>query len=68
MQLDRRMKGVAMNSRNHFYADGLRWIGSILTDAADRLDRNADEVLEPRAYREIERYVDEMRTRVHVHF
>lgn len=59
-----------MQNRMHFYADGLRWIGSIFTDAADRLDRNADESpLDPRAYRDIERYVDEMRARVHVqHF
>ena len=49
-----------------WYADGLRWIGSILNAAAERLERNAAEPpLEPGAYRDIERYVDEMRSRVH---
>jgi hypothetical protein len=53
----------------NWYADGLRWIGSIFNDAAERLERNdAEPPLEPRAYRDIERYVDEMRARVHVHF
>ena len=56
-------------SRNLWYADGLRWIGSIFNDAAEHLERRAtDEVpLDPAAYREIDGYLNEMRTRVHVH-
>lgn len=49
-----------------WYADGLRWIGSLFNDAAERLERNDAEPLEPGAYRDIERYVDEMRSRVHI--
>ena len=62
------MREAAMQDRTHFYADGLRWIGSLLNDAADRLDRSAPEPLEPHEYRAMERYVDELRTRVHIHF
>ena len=56
-------------SRNLWYADGLRWIGSIFNDAAERLERSAtDEVpLDPATYRQIDGYMNEMRTRVHVH-
>lgn len=49
-----------------WYADGLRWIGSLFNDAAARLERNAEEPLDPTAYRDIERYVDELRSRVHI--
>ena len=36
-------------SRGTFYAEGLRWIASLLTSAADRLDRASPELapLEP---------------------
>ena len=53
-----------------WYADGLRWIGSIFNGAAERLERNAadQEPLHPGAYREIEQYLNDMRRRVHVHF
>ena len=57
-------------SKATWYAEGLRWIGSILTDAADRLEDNAAAValMDPRVYREAEDYVDNVRTRVHLHF
>jgi hypothetical protein len=53
-----------------WYAEGLRWIGSVLSDAANRLEEQAAAVatLDPRANREIESYVDDLRTRVHLHF
>ena len=53
-----------------FYADGLRWIGSIFNDAAERLERSVadEEPLDPSAYREIERYVNDLHRRTHVHF
>lgn len=39
----------AVMSRGTFYAEGLRWIASLLTAAADRLDRPSPELapLEP---------------------
>lgn len=53
-----------------WYADGLRWIGSIFNDAAERLERSAadQEPLDPRVHREIEQYVNDLHRRVHVHF
>lgn len=58
-----------MPDRAWFYAEGWRWIGSLFTSATDRLERtSAAAPLEPREYRAIERYVDELRTRVHIHF
>jgi hypothetical protein len=40
-----------MPNRTLFYADGLRWIGSIFNGAADKLERNVgtEVVLDPRA-------------------
>ena len=57
-------------TKNHWYADGLRWIGSIFTDAADHLERTAAQVarLDPRVAREAETYMENVRTRVHIHF
>ena len=57
-------------ARAIWYADGLRWIGSIFNDAAERLEKSVadEEPLDPGAYREIERYVNDLHRRVHVHF
>lgn len=57
-----------MTNRTLWYADGLRWIGSIFTDAAESLERNAadDEPLDPKTYRAIDGYLNDVRTRVHV--
>ena len=57
-----------MPNRSLFYAEGLRWIGSIFNGAAERLERNAvvDVPLDPRAYRDIEEYVNNVRTRAHL--
>ena len=57
-----------MNNRSLFYADGLRWIGSLFHGAADKLERNAALAvpLDPRAYREIENYVNDVRMRAHL--
>jgi hypothetical protein len=54
-------------SRTLFYAEGLRWIGSIFNGAAERLERNAADPLLPDEYRAAERYVDELRTRASSH-
>ena len=53
-----------------WYAEGLRWIGSLLTGAAARLERNAapPAPLDPRVHREIDEYVRNVRHRVHIHF
>jgi hypothetical protein len=55
-------------NRSLFFAEGLRWIGSIFNGAAERLERNAvaDAPLDPRAYREIEEYVSNVRVRAHL--
>ena len=57
-----------MNNRSLFYADGLRWIGSIFNGAADRLESSAarDVPLDPREYRAIEDYVNDVRVRAHL--
>ena len=57
-----------MTTRSLWYADGLRWIGSVFTDAAEQLERNAapDEPLDPKSYRAIDSYFNDVRTRVHV--
>jgi hypothetical protein len=54
----------------NWYADGLRWIGSVFTDAADHLERLSTEatLLDPRALREADNYMNDVRTRVHIHF
>ena len=57
-----------MNNRSLFYADGLRWIGSIFNDAAEHLERNvaAQVHLDPREYQRIEDYVNNVRMRAHL--
>ena len=57
-----------MTNRTLWYADGLRWIGSIFNDAAETLERNAveREPLDPQTYRAIDGYFNDVRTRVHV--
>ena len=56
-----------MTNRTLWYADGLRWIGSIFNGAADNLERNAaaDEPLDPDTYRAIDGYFNDVRMRVH---
>jgi len=57
-------------SRTIWYADGLRWIGSIFNDAAEHLERISTEtaLLDPRALREADQYVNDVRTRAHLQF
>ena len=57
-----------MTDKSLWYVDGLRWIGSLFSDAAATLERNAaaDEPLDPRTYRAIDGYFNEVRTRTHV--
>ena len=57
-----------MTNRSLWYADGLRWIGSIFNGAAESLERNAadNEPLDPGTYRAIDGYFNDVRTRVHV--
>jgi hypothetical protein len=58
-----------MPNRAHFYADGLRWIGSLFDGAASRLERNAEELagIDPRARREADEYLNDVRSRAHLH-
>ena len=57
-------------SRTIWYADGLRWIGSVFNDAAEHLERTASEetLVDPRALREADQYVNDVRTRAHINF
>jgi hypothetical protein len=61
---------AATLGRTLWYADGLRWIGSVFHDAAEHLERVSSEavLMDPRALREAETYMENVRTRVHVHF
>ena len=61
--------GASM-SRSLWYAEGLRWIGSLFSGAAAHLERTAAEApaLDPRVLREIDRHMNEMRTRVHINY
>ena len=57
-------------SKSLWYADGLRWIGSVFNDAAEHLEQLSVEAthLDPRALREADQYLNDVRTRAHVHF
>ena len=57
-------------SKSLWYAEGLRWVGTIFTDAAEHLEQLATEAaqLDPRALREADEYMNEVRSRVHTHF
>jgi hypothetical protein len=58
-------------SKSLWYAEGLRWIGSLFNGAADHFERAATTVvrLDPH-YRchPGEKYLDEVRTRAHIQF
>ena len=56
--------------RNVWFADGFRWMGSVLYGVAEHLERVSTDVasLDPRISREAEAYMDAVRTRVHTHF
>jgi hypothetical protein len=58
-----------MNAQAIWYADGLRWIGSLFNDAADHLEHAAiaSSDVQPR-YQPIDEYLSDVRTRVHIHF
>ena len=60
----------AAMTKTLWYADGLRWIGSIFTVAAEHLERSSHEIArtDPRLAREAETYMEDVRTRVHIHF
>ena len=60
----------ATMSKSLWYADGLRWIGSLFNDAAEHLEQVSTEatLLDPRALREADQYLNDVRTRAHVHF
>jgi hypothetical protein len=54
-----------------WYADGLRWLGTLLHDAADRFERVslAAVPLEPRLdLTSPEEHVSELRHRIHSHY
>ena len=52
-----------------WYAEGLRWIGSLFNGAAEHFERAAALAaeLDPR-HRPAEEYLSDVRTRVHIHF
>jgi hypothetical protein len=60
----------ATMTRSMWYAEGLRWIGSIFHGAAERLERTSTDIarLDPRVAREAETYMEDVRARVHIHF
>ena len=57
-------------SRTIWYADGLRWIGSLFNEAAEHIERVSSEMplLDPRALREAAQYMNDVRTRAHINF
>ena len=52
-----------------WYAEGLRWIGSLFNGAADHFERAATTAvqLDPR-YRSTDEYLSDVRHRIHMHF
>ena len=56
-------------NRAQFYADGFRWIGSLLEGAADHFEQAAARIAEmdPRMRREADEYLDEVRSRAHLY-
>ena len=61
---------AATMGRSLWYAEGLRWIGSVFNGAAEHLERVSSQAvrLDPRVAREAEEYMEDVRTRVHIHF
>jgi hypothetical protein len=57
-------------TKSLWYAEGLRWIGTVFNDAAHQLEVRATETShpDPRVLREIEQHMNELRTRVHINF
>ena len=53
-----------------WYANGLRWIGSLFDGAADHIERAAFTAasLDPHARANSEEYLSDLRHRVHIHF
>jgi hypothetical protein len=54
--------------RARWYAEGLRWIGSLFLGAADHFEQAAARMaaIDPRVRREAENYLDGVRTRAHL--
>ena len=62
---------AAMTQRTTWYADGLRWIASVITDTADYLDSPApdDASLDPMPrHTSFDEIVADMRNRAHAGF
>ena len=65
------MSAIPRTPSASWYADGLRWIGSLFTGAADHLDRPslAPAALEPRPeYQPVEEYLFDVRHRMQNRF
>ena len=61
---------IPMTPNAHWYADGLRWIGSLFLDAADHLESPSFSPApgEPRAkYLPVEEYLFDVRSRMIQH-
>lgn len=56
-------------ARSAWYAQGLRWIGSLLSNAAERVEHKAAAfaAIDPRVHREMDQYMHDVRTRAHTH-
>lgn len=52
-----------------WYAEGFRWIGSLFNGAAEHFEQAAARMaqLDPRVRREADQYLDDVRTRAHLH-
>ena len=62
---------TAMPQRSHWYADGLRWIASVINDAANYLDSPAPDAasLDPMPrHTSFDEIVGDMRNRAHAGF
>jgi hypothetical protein len=62
------MSPIPMTPNALWYADGVRWVASLLHVAADHLDLPALEPHEPRHLSPVEERYHDMRHRVQTHF
>ena len=62
---------IRMHARSTWYSEGLRWVGSLLNDAADYLERDTP-LAEPLApmprHTSYDEIVGDLRNRVHAGF
>ena len=56
-------------NRAQWYAEGFRWIGSLFHDAAAHFEESAARIaeLDPRMRKQADEYMNDVRTRAHLH-